>query len=134
MANTRIKIKAAALVLVLPVLAIAENNDPMVASAEMADQLKARLAEGGNLKVAALVAGEADEGVALIDDGKGAQRLVRKGNTLSGLVDGIKVEAKVKSVTSSGVELETAAGSVFLSGRFTPLEKPTGKTGNLVRH
>lgn len=134
MANTRIKIKAAALVLVLPVLAIAENNDPMVASAEMADRLKARLAEGGNLKVAALVAGEADEGVALIDDGKGAQRLVRKGNTLSGLVDGIKVEAKVKSVTSSGVELETAAGSVFLSGRFTPLEKPTGKTGNLVRH
>lgn len=134
MANTRIKIKAAALVLVLPVLAIAENNDPMVASAEMADRLKARLAEGGNLKVAALVAGEADEGVALIDDGKGAQRLVRKGNTLSGLVDGIKVEAKVKSVTSSGVELETAAGSVFLSGRFTPLKKPTGKTGNLVRH
>lgn len=110
------------------------TNDPTVASAEMADHLKSRLAEGGRLKVAALVVGAEDEGVAIVDDGRRGQKLVRRGSVIDGDIDGVKVEAKVKSVTSSGVELETAKGSVFLSGRFTPLAKPAGEVEKFVRY
>ena len=106
----------------------------MTASDEIASRLTERFAEGGRIKVAALVVGGDDEGVALVDDGKGNQKLVRKGGVVSGDIDGIAVEAKVKSVTAAGIELETARGSVFLSGRFTPLAKPEKKIENLIRY
>ena len=112
----------------------AATNDPMSASADIADRLTQRIAEKGVLKVAALVVGEGDEGVALVDDGTRAHKLVRKGSLIDGRIGGIAVEAKVKSVTASGVELATAKGSVFLSGRFTPLAKPQKPIKNLVRY
>lgn len=110
------------------------RRDPMAVSDEIALRLTERIAEGGKVKVAALVVGGGDEGVALVDDGRGVQKLVRKGSVISGNIDGMAVESKVRSVTASGVELETPRGSVFLSGRFTPLEKPEKKTDGLIRY
>ena len=110
------------------------KRDPMAASDEIASRLTERFAEGGGVKVSALVVGEGDEGVALVDDGKGAQKLVRKGSVIAGDIDGISVEAKVGSVTASGVELVTPRGSVFLSGRFTPLDRPAKKNAGFIRY
>lgn len=114
--------------------ALGGTNDPMKVSAEMADHLKTRLAEGGQLRVAALVVGAAEDGVALVGETEGRLKLVRKGSLLNSAIDGIDVDARVKSVTAAGVELETATGSVFLSGRFTPLAKPEKPVDHLVRY
>ncbi len=118
----------------LSLAACGVTNDPMTASADIADRLTHRIAEKGVLKVAALVVGDGDEGVALVDDGTSAHKLVRKGSVVDGRVGGIAIESKVKSVTAAGVELETAKGSVFLSGRFTPLPKPAKSAKNFVRY
>ena len=133
---TMIKICAvtAAAIAALGAFGAERRRDPMAVSDEIALRLTERIAEGGRVKVAALVVGEGDEGVALVDDGRGVQKLVRKGSVIAGDIDGIPVESRVRSVTASGVELETPRGSVFLSGRFTPLEKPGTKNDGLIRY
>lgn len=128
------KTNAALAAALLALAACGATNDPMTASADIADRLTQRIAEKGVLKVAALVVGDGDEGVALVDDGTPEHKLVRKGSVVDGRIGGIAVEAKVKSVTAAGVELETAKGSVFLSGRFTPLPKPAKPAKNFVRY
>ena len=123
----------AALAAAVSVAAAAVTGDPMAVSAEMADRLTERFAEGGALKVAALVVGAGEEGVALVECG-GTQKLVRKGTVLAGDIGGVKVESRVKSVTASGIELETSGGSAFLSGRYTPLAVPKSPSADFVRY
>ena len=72
---TMIKICAvtAAAIAALGAFGATARRDPMAVSDDIASRLTERIAEGGRVKVAALVVGEVDEGVALVDDGGGAQ-------------------------------------------------------------
>ena len=67
----KMKICAATFAAVSAIAGFCAEGDPMTASDEIASRLTERFAEGGRIKVAALVVGGDDEGVALVDDGKG---------------------------------------------------------------
>lgn len=107
--------------------------DPMAASSEMADHLRERLISEGGVKIKALVVGSGEEGVALMALANG-ERIVRRGGVVEGSVDGIKVEAEVKSVSVAGVELKTAKGGVLIPASYTPLAKSASLPEGSIRY
>lgn len=115
---------------------LANPADPTKAADEMADRLRSRLAEAGGLKVWALVVGGETEGVALVGASPEAAQKVRKGSLVADVLDGLRVEARIRSVTAEGVELEPArdGSRVFLPGQFTPLPRPEKVETGFIRH
>ena len=104
----------------------AVDADPTVAADAMADALRQRLTEADDMRMHALVVGQAGEGVALIGADAARATAVRRGSRLVETVDGVKVEVAIKAVTAFGVEIATSGGNggVFLPGSFTPLAAP----------
>ena len=107
-------------------LSAAVSADPTVAADAMADALRQRLTEAEDMRLQALVVGQAGEGVALLGADAERATAVRRGSRLAGTVDGVKVEVAIKAVTAFGVEIETSGGNggVFLPGSYTPLAAP----------
>ena len=114
----------------------ADEQDPTRPAAEMADALKARLADAAEMRLQALVVGAADEGVALVGKTAAEAVTVRPGSVLPQTVDGVRVDVLIKSVTAKGVELGTssAKGRLFLPGSFTPLAAPTNRPAEFIRY
>jgi general secretion pathway protein D len=108
--------------------------DPLKPSQEMASRLTERIAQGGGIKISALVVGSDDEGVAFVRDDENVDRLVRSGSVVSASLGGIKVDMKVKSVSVGGIELSTPKGGVFLNARFSSLDKTEGADRNFLRY
>lgn len=119
------------------VRAEARQQDPTVASEQIAAVLRERIAEGGLLRLHALVVGSAEAGVALVGTTPSDSSLVRKGSTLMRASGGVNVGIRVKSVTSRGVELDTQAkdGSpLFIPGSFSPLPPPSEKSPEFLTY
>lgn len=114
----------------------ADEHDPTRPAAAMADALKAQLTDAEGLRLHALVVGAAGEGVALVGRTAAEAVAVRRGSVLPQVVDGVKVEVAIRSVSVSGVELDTSAGGrrVFLPGSFTPLAAPTNAVAEFIRY
>ncbi len=125
-----------AAIVLLAASPIFATSDPTVAADAMADVLRQRLTEAADMKLHALVVGAADDGVALIGANAAHTTAVRRGSKLTQTVDGVKVEASIKSVTPFGVELATSTGrtGVFLPGSFTPLAVPANAPAELLRY
>ena len=117
-------------------VAVFAGNDPTIPADALADRLRERIAESGNLKVWMLVVGTEEEGVALVGSSPETAQSVRKGSRLSENVDGIRVEARVQSVTVSGVALEPGKDGkqVTLPGQYSPLPAPTNAPPGFVRY
>ena len=83
------------------------TNDPTAVTAEMADELRARMVAAGTVSVAALVVNDdADDGIAVLRKPDGMVA-VRAGSLFTTAVNGANVESKVVGVTARGVEIET---------------------------
>jgi len=116
--------------------ATAAEHDPTKPSDAMADALKAQLTDAEGLKLHALVVGADEEGVALVGKTAAAAVAVRRGSVVPQVVDGVKVEVSIKSVTAFGVELNTSSGKrkTFLPGSFTPLAASTNVPAEFIRY
>ena len=101
-----------------------DMTDPTAASDAIAQRLKAYVADSQKLQ--ALVVGNANEGVALVNG-----KICRAGSVLAEVVDGVKVEVAVEEVTDRGVKLSHGA---FLGGSFTPLPPPEGEKAEFIRY
>ena len=96
-----------ALILAASSAARAQANDPTAVTAEMADELRARMVAAGTVSVAALVVNDgADDGIAVLRKPDGMVA-VRAGSLFTTAVNGANVESKVVGVTARGVEIET---------------------------
>ena len=127
MTKCKFPIQRLAALCILVASPLAAASDPTVAADAMADALRRRLADTGDMRLHALVVGAAGDGVALVGADAARATAVRRGAKMVKSVDGLKVDVSVKAVTPRGVELESSGGSngVMLPGSFTPLAAPT---------
>lgn len=112
------------ILLSVAVAASAQTADPTRTSDAMADTLRTQIAEFRALSIRALVVGADDDGVALLDAaGKSSDPvMVRSGTVVSLEFGGMPVRLTVKSVSSSGVEIDapTLSDKLMIPGGFRP--------------
>lgn len=114
----------------------AAYDDPTVPTAAMADRLKQHLADAAELKLHALVVGRSGNGVALVGRDPVHATIVRAGSAVQAVVEGVRVDVGIRSVTVKGVELATSSGAdgIFLAGSYLPLAAPTNAPAELIRY
>lgn len=114
----------------------AAYDDPTVPTAAMADRLKQHLADAAELKLHALVVGRSENGVALVGRDPVHATIVRAGSAVQAVVEGVRVDVGIRSVTVKGVELATSSGAdgIFLAGSYLPLAAPTNAPAELIRY
>lgn len=138
MKRTLMKVSAvgAILLLVQGIVFGAANDDPTVPTAAMADRLKQHLADAAGLKLHALAVGCSENGVALVGRDPAHAAIVRAGSVVQAVVEGVRVDVGIRSVTVRGVELATSPGAdgLFLSGSYLPLAAPTNAPDELIRY
>jgi general secretion pathway protein D len=114
----------------------AATADPTKATDSFSDALKRRLLEDPSMRIQALVVGVREDGVALIGERVDGASPARKGTVLRKAVGSVGVDVKIRSITPSGVELDTsnAGEGVILPGSFTALPAPQNPPSELLRH
>lgn len=81
-------------------------NDPTAAPEKLADEIKAQLTELQSFSLGALVCGQADGGVAIINAPNGKSFFIRPNSSIQYEYSGVPIKLDIKSITAEGVQLE----------------------------
>lgn len=111
-------------------------SDPTVPAPSLSKEIQTQSSDASSMKIKALVIGADDNGIALVDNG--GLDVIRAGSMISLDGEGLVLRYRVKSVSSSGIELYFSSPNseegVIIPGKFKPLPYEGRPDPELLRY